>query len=55
MVYNRFKNTKNEKISEQVARIRRQWGLYPREDTAGLDATNAIHSDHELSQPGGAL
>ncbi len=30
--------------------MRRQWGLYPREDAAG----NAILSDDELSQPGGA-
>jgi hypothetical protein len=54
MVYNRFENSKIEHIAEQVSRMRRQWALHPREDTVGLDATNAIHSDHELSQPGGA-
>ncbi len=54
MVYSRFENSKIEHITEQVARMRRQWGLYPREDTAGLEATNAIHSEHELSHPGGS-
>jgi len=50
MVYSRFENSKIEHITEQVARMRRQWGLYLREDAAG----NAILSDDELSHPGGA-
>ncbi len=54
MVYNRFEHTKIESIAEQVSRMRRQWDLYPRrEDADILDTTNAIHSDHELSHPGG--